>query len=360
MAWEENKHPRDKSGQFTSKGNEGQGGKEDKTEYKGAKIEKLTKFNGEEVYQFETEDGDVLTFKSLDEAKEYVDKNHDDFDSDNDFESWEPEDDQSRAVFAAEDELGINALDSYENYEQVCDWLIANEYAEDYNAADKMIKDSLSPEGWEKLNKIREEWGIEDLEDNFDIDKNRYTPLEKMQKLDGSTVFQTADKETGDVLTFKSKEQARDYFNDKEVDEEDNFDLDEDFVENIDNIDYDKADKNELINKNKAKNPNRKDKYGNELISDEAFKIGTAGVNKYLDFMKQYYDYDKLKQSNIFLEGLQNAASKAITENGYDPNSDMTNQDFNEIIGAALGDEIDIERNKFTGKKYNGYKPKGL
>lgn len=89
MAWEESKHPRDNNGQFTSKGNEGQGGKEDKTEYKGAKIEKLTKLNGEEVYQFGTEDGDVLTFKSLDEAKEYVDKNRDDFDNDNDFELWD-------------------------------------------------------------------------------------------------------------------------------------------------------------------------------------------------------------------------------------------------------------------------------
>lgn len=230
MAWEENKHPRDKSGQFTSKGNEGRGGSNK--------------------------------------------NNNDDFDvEDDDFEKWDWDEDKS----------------------------------------------------------------------------NRYTPLEALKKFDGSTVYQTKDMETGDILTFKSKEQAQNYFG-----------LGEDFVENIDNIDYNKVDKNESKNKNKAKNPNRKDKYGNELISDEAFQIGVAGVNKYLDFMKQYYDYDKLKQSNIFLEGLQNAASKAIVENGYNPNSDMTNQDFNEIIGAALGDEIDIERNRFTGKKYNGYKPKGL
>lgn len=213
MVWEENKHPRDESGQFTSKGNEGQGG--EKSNYKGTQIEKLTKLNGDEVYQFGTKDGDVLTFKSLDEAKQYID-NNDDFD--NDFE--------------------------------------------------------------------------------------------------------------------------------------------EEFIENIDNIDYDKAEENEKKNADKGKNPNRKDKYGNELVSDEAFKAGQKGVKAYLDYMTQYYDLDKLKGSKVFLSGLQSAASKAIIEGGYDPNLDVTYEDFNEIVSSVLGEEVDFESEKFTGKKYSGYQPK--
>ena len=241
MAWEENKHPRDKSGQFTSKGNENRGGSNEQ-------------YSDEDI-MMEVADGDYY-YGDLD-----------------------------------------NEQDIY------------NLVAKRLNISPERAKQALKNQGF-------------------------------------------------DFKEYKKYINGEDF--DVEDDDFEKWDWDEDFVENVDNIDYNKVDKNESINRNKAKNPNRKDKYGNELISDEAFRVGVAGVNKYLDFMKQYYDYDKLKQSNIFLEGLQNAASKAITENGYNPNSDMTNQDFNEIVGAALGDEIDIERNRFTGKKYNGYKPKGL
>ena len=136
-----------------------------------------------------------------------------------------------------------------------------------------------------------------------------------------------------------------------------------DFIESIDDIDYEKAEKNEKINGSKGKNPNRKDKYGNELVSDEAFKVGQEGAKKYLDYMTQYNDLDKLKKSNIFLGGLQSAVSKAIIEAGYDPNLDTTYQDFNEIIGSVLGEKVYIEDYEgnatkgFTGKKYDGYTP---
>ena len=131
---------------------------------------------------------------------------------------------------------------------------------------------------------------------------------------------------------------------------------DEEFVENIDDIDYDKAEKNEKKNADKGRKPDGS-------LSDEAFKIGQKGAKIYLDFMTQYNDLDKLKGSNIFLGGLQNAVSKAITEAGYNPNLELTYNDFNDVIGSVLGEEVDIaeyERNAtkgFTGKKYSGYEP---
>ena len=206
MAWEENKHPRDENGQFTTK-------------YNGKSIEKVTKLDGSgDRYHFGDDNGNVFDFKSLDEAKKYIDDNY--FDDDNDFENWD----------------------------------------------------------------------------------------------------------------------------------------DEEFVENIDDIDYDKAEKNEKKNADKGRKPDGS-------LSDEAFKIGQKGAKTYLDFMTQYNDLDDLKGSNIFLGGLQNAVSKAITEAGYNPNFELTYNDFNDVIGSVLGEEVDIaeyEQNAtkgFTGKKYSGYEP---
>lgn len=292
MAWEESKHPRDNSGQFTSKENKGQGGKEDKTEYKGAKIEKLTKLNGEEVYQFETEDGDVLTFKSLDEAKEYVDKNHDDFDNDYDFESWDND--------ISDEDVMQEIADGDYYYGGLGEQEIYNLAAERLNITPERAEQALKNQG-------------------FDYQ-------EYQNYIEGGNEFD-----------------------------------EEEFIETIDEIDYDKAEKNENPN---YKNPKRKDKYGNELISDEGFKAGYNGAKAYLDYMTKFHDYDKLKKSNIFLSGLQAAANKAITESGYNPDFDITYQDLNEIIGSLLNEEVDYEKYEqnatsgFTGKKYSGYKPK--
>jgi len=160
---------------------------------------------------------------------------------------------------------------------------------------------------------------------------------------------------------FEENDELEDY---EAFDDDFDNDFEEEFVENIDNIDYDKVEENEKTNAKKGKNPNRKDKYGNELISDEAFKAGQQGAKAYLNYMTKYYDLDKLKKSNVFLGGLQSAASKAIIEGGYDPDLDTTYQDFNEIIGSVLGEEVnveDYERNAtkgFSGKKYTGYMPK--
>lgn len=131
----------------------------------------------------------------------------------------------------------------------------------------------------------------------------------------------------------------------------------DDFIETIDNIDYDKAEKNEKINGSKGKNPNRKDKYGNELVSDEAFKVGQEGAKKYLDYMLKYNKMDSLRNSKVFIHGLENALNKSIIEAGYDPYNDITYQDTNEIIGSVLGENIDVENERIVGGKYTGYQP---
>ena len=145
---------------------------------------------------------------------------------------------------------------------------------------------------------------------------------------------------------------------------DDDFEFDEEeFVNNLDETDWDKAEKNEEKNKGKHKHTERKDKYGNALVSDEAFKAGQKGAKAYLNDALKYDDLDTLKKSNIFLGGLRQAASKAIIEEGYDPDLDITYQDLNEIIGSVLDEDVDLEeyeRNAtkgFTGKKYSGYQP---
>lgn len=190
MAWEENKHPRDEDGKFTSKGNEGNN---DKTQLIEQVVNKMTNGGTKEVNLNAgtiarasngqlTEEEVHKWFEDNDELEDY-----EAFDDDNDFENWE----DNSIVSDAQEELGVNALDSYENYEKVCDWLIDNGYADDYGVADKMIKDSLSPEGWDKLNQIREDWGIEDLEETEDeVDDNQLTPKQwldnmKSQSMEG-------------------------------------------------------------------------------------------------------------------------------------------------------------------------------
>lgn len=128
-------------------------------------------------------------------------------------------------------------------------------------------------------------------------------------------------------------------------------------------IDWDLARQNEKINGSKAKNSKRHDKYGNELLSDEAFNVGLEGGMSYLEYVSQYQDdISPLKNNRVFLSGLQASIENSITNNGFDPNSDLTYQDLNEIAGNLFGEEIDFEQLElgntvFTGRKYMGYKP---
>lgn len=135
--------------------------------------------------------------------------------------------------------------------------------------------------------------------------------------------------------------------------------------ENNMEIDWDLAEKNEKINGKNAKNPKRHDKYGNELISDEAFKVGQEAGQSYLDYEAKYgNDLSKLKRSNVFLDHLSGIIGNAITNNGFDPNQDITYTDQNQIIGSLIGEEVDLEKystrqsNGFTGRKYIDYQPK--
>ena len=76
MVWEENKHPRDKSGQFTSKGNEGQGGSDKEKDAR----KELGKKLADAGY-------DIDKLKSVEETL----AEYDDFDNDYDFDKWEEE-----------------------------------------------------------------------------------------------------------------------------------------------------------------------------------------------------------------------------------------------------------------------------
>ena len=151
---------------------------------------------------------------------------------------------------------------------------------------------------------------------------------------------------------FEENDELEDYEAFDDDNDFENWDKEE-FVENIDDINYDKAEKNEKKNADKGRK-------SDGSLSDEAFKIGQKGAKTYLDYITQYNDLDKLKKSNIFLGGLQNAVSKAITEAGYNPNLELTYNDFNDVIGSVLGEEVDIEEYErdatkgFTGKKYRG------
>ena len=130
-------------------------------------------------------------------------------------------------------------------------------------------------------------------------------------------------------------------------------------------INWDLAEKNEKINAKNAKNQNRKDKYGNELVSDEAFKVGQEALKSYIDYMGKYgTPLNELKQSNVGLRYMQEIVNNSIVNNGFNPNNDVTYQDFNEIVGSVIGEQVDIEQYEaqkgtgFTGKKYVGYQPK--
>lgn len=120
---------------------------------------------------------------------------------------------------------------------------------------------------------------------------------------------------------------------------------------------------------NVGKHKSKKDKYGNPMLSDEAREIGVEAMKKYIE---EYGGHKKLKSSNIYVDALMDAASDAITDAGLNPNFDITNEDFNEMITEATGDEIDISQSKYPShldawkapengsvdERLSGYKPK--
>ena len=83
--WEENKHPRDKSGQFTSKGNEGQGGKDFQHKEELTKTVNTLLKEGKNKDQIKNYLKGFNTVTYTDEMDKYVDSLIDD-DFDNDYE----------------------------------------------------------------------------------------------------------------------------------------------------------------------------------------------------------------------------------------------------------------------------------
>ena len=142
-------------------------------------------------------------------------------------------------------------------------------------------------------------------------------------------------------------------------------------MEFINKIQKRKQELNLKQEKTKGKSETRKDKYGNSLLSDDAFKIGVEAMKKYIAKFEPMAKstpnqtaHEFLKGSNIYVDALTEVASDAIEEAGLNPDFDITYQYINEMIGAATGDEIDVENSKqeakfdaWTGKKYNGYDP---
>lgn len=113
------------------------------------------------------------------------------------------------------------------------------------------------------------------------------------------------------------------------------------------------------------KHESRKDKYGNPLVSDEAFKVGVEAVKKVIEENKKYGDdHGKMKGSFVYQHQLKDAISGAFEEKGLNPDYDLTYQDFNEMIGAATGEEVDFEvgesnwQKAWKGTPYKGYQPK--
>lgn len=110
------------------------------------------------------------------------------------------------------------------------------------------------------------------------------------------------------------------------------------------------------------KSAERKDKYGNPLVSDDAFKVGQKAAKEYLDQLNKGEGFGAAKGSFVTLGGFRDAVSDALEQAGLDPDYDLTYQDLNEIIGSVTGEEIDFEDYEdkgrgWTGKKYSGYKP---
>ena len=110
------------------------------------------------------------------------------------------------------------------------------------------------------------------------------------------------------------------------------------------------------------KSTERKDKYGNPLVSDDAFKVGQKVAKEYLDQLNKGEGFETAKKSFVTLDGFRDAISDALEQEGLNPDYDLTYQDLNEIIGSVTGEEVDFEDYEgggkgWTGKKYNGYIP---
>ena len=113
------------------------------------------------------------------------------------------------------------------------------------------------------------------------------------------------------------------------------------------------------------KHATRKDKYGNPLVSDEAFKVGVEAAKKVIEENKKYGDeHGKMKDSFVYQDQLKDAIRDAFEEKGLNPDYDLTYQDYNEMIGAATGEEVDFEvgesnwQKAWKNRPYIGYQPK--
>lgn len=212
----------------------------------------------------------------------------------------------------------------------------ANRYKEqerDFNAPKKHDYSQIFDEDYQRS------YGIPKFEDETDI-KTLNDIVEKAMEYDGEEgaidISNNAMERIGELTTFTEEEQDK---------------LASGTGEEIMDI---------LRSKERTtKNESRKDKYGNPLVSDEAFKVGQEAVKKYLK--ENTEDLETLKKSNVFIGGLTDEISDALTKAGLNEDYNLTYQDYNEIIGSVIGEEVDTEAYEenatkgWTGKKYSGY-----
>lgn len=103
-----------------------------------------------------------------------------------------------------------------------------------------------------------------------------------------------------------------------------------------------------------GKNINRQDKYGNYLLNNEAFNLGVNAIKEYLERFtaiaseRKQTAHEYLKGSNIYVDALIEVSGNAIEAAGLNPNYDITYTDFNEMIEAATGEKINLEKRRYA------------
>ena len=103
-----------------------------------------------------------------------------------------------------------------------------------------------------------------------------------------------------------------------------------------------------------GKNINRQDKNGNYLLNNEAFNLGVSAIKEYLksfEAMANYHNqtaHEYLKGSNIYIDALIEVSGNAIEAAGLNPNYDITYTDYNEMIEAATGEKINLEKRRYA------------
>lgn len=203
---------------------------------------------------------------------------------------------------------------------------------------------ALSDELYDKMSELQKDFATSYY------DEDEY--LAEMEKLKGE-LEQKKDQLTEEDYNYMKE--SLDHYSKKPKDEDNSF-------EEINSKRMGKGTPKAEETQKSHKSADRKDKYGNPLVSDDAFKVGQKAAKEYLDQLNKGEGFDAAKSSFVTLGGFRDAISDALEQAGLNPDYDLTYQDLNEIIGSVTGEEVNFEDYEgngkgWTGKKYSGYKP---